>query len=139
MPRRRIRADYEQLSEFERGRIIGLKEAGWANLRISRHLGRNDVAIRRFWQEREDKGRFQHQDGSGQPRATANLEDELIQDNAKPNTTRVVMNGLTVYQTLPWPSRSPDPSPIEHTLDIMERLLHLPGNVDNLIRQLEQI
>ncbi|GFX31790.1 hypothetical protein TNCV_171231 [Trichonephila clavipes] len=28
MLRRRIRAHYEQLSEFERGRIIGLKEAG---------------------------------------------------------------------------------------------------------------
>ncbi|GFX39720.1 hypothetical protein TNCV_2104641 [Trichonephila clavipes] len=26
MPRRRIRAHYEQLSEFQRGRIIGLKE-----------------------------------------------------------------------------------------------------------------
>ncbi|GFX04580.1 hypothetical protein TNCV_901081 [Trichonephila clavipes] len=32
----RIRAHYEQLSEFEGGRIIGLKEAGWANRRIVR-------------------------------------------------------------------------------------------------------
>ncbi|GFU10167.1 hypothetical protein TNCV_3449501 [Trichonephila clavipes] len=31
MPRCRIRAHYEQLLEFERGRIIGLKEGGWAN------------------------------------------------------------------------------------------------------------
>ncbi|GFS94214.1 hypothetical protein TNCV_3786711 [Trichonephila clavipes] len=43
---RRIRAHYEQLSEFERGRIIGLKEAGWANRRIARHMGRSDAAIR---------------------------------------------------------------------------------------------
>ena len=42
MPRRRIRAHYEQLSEFAKGRIIGLKEAGWANRRIARHLGRSD-------------------------------------------------------------------------------------------------
>ncbi|GFU19184.1 hypothetical protein TNCV_4397681 [Trichonephila clavipes] len=27
-----IRAHYEQLSEFERGRIIGLKEGGWAQI-----------------------------------------------------------------------------------------------------------
>ncbi|GFT40434.1 hypothetical protein TNCV_1646361 [Trichonephila clavipes] len=46
MPRRRIRAHYEQLSEFERGRIIGLEEAGWANRRIARHMGRSDAAIR---------------------------------------------------------------------------------------------
>ncbi|GFX82683.1 uncharacterized protein TNCV_1193581 [Trichonephila clavipes] len=49
MPRRRIRAHYEQLSEFERGRIIGLKEEGWANRRIARHMGRSDAAIRRCW------------------------------------------------------------------------------------------
>ncbi|GFX88136.1 HTH_Tnp_Tc3_2 domain-containing protein [Trichonephila clavipes] len=30
MPRRRIRAHYEQLSEFERDRIIELKEGDWA-------------------------------------------------------------------------------------------------------------
>ncbi|GFW23329.1 transposable element Tc1 transposase [Trichonephila clavipes] len=29
MPRRRIQAHNEQLSEFERGRIIGLKDGGW--------------------------------------------------------------------------------------------------------------
>ncbi|GFW19930.1 hypothetical protein TNCV_866361 [Trichonephila clavipes] len=44
IPRRRIRAHYEQLSEFERGRITGLKEAGWTNRRITRHMGRKDKA-----------------------------------------------------------------------------------------------
>ncbi|GFV67057.1 hypothetical protein TNCV_357411 [Trichonephila clavipes] len=43
MPRRRIRAHYEQLSEFERGRIIGLKEGSWANRRFVRHMGRSDA------------------------------------------------------------------------------------------------
>ncbi|GFY26049.1 HTH_Tnp_Tc3_2 domain-containing protein [Trichonephila clavipes] len=46
-----IRAHYEQLSEFERGRLIGLKEAGWANRRITRHMSRSNAAIRRCWQE----------------------------------------------------------------------------------------
>ncbi|PRD34960.1 UNVERIFIED_CONTAM: hypothetical protein NCL1_13003 [Trichonephila clavipes] len=53
MPRCRIRARYEQLSEFERGRISGLKEAGWANLRISRHMDRSNAVIR-CWQERKN-------------------------------------------------------------------------------------
>ncbi|GFU63562.1 hypothetical protein TNCV_4256031 [Trichonephila clavipes] len=35
MPCRRIRAHYEQLSEFVTGRIFGLKEAGWVNRRKS--------------------------------------------------------------------------------------------------------
>ncbi|GFX61079.1 HTH_Tnp_Tc3_2 domain-containing protein [Trichonephila clavipes] len=74
----RIRAHYEQLSEFEKGLIIGLKEASRANRRIARHMGRSDAAIRRCWQEWLDNGRFQCHDGSGQPRATADREDRLI-------------------------------------------------------------
>ncbi|GFW32248.1 HTH_Tnp_Tc3_2 domain-containing protein [Trichonephila clavipes] len=64
MSRRRIRAHYEQLPEFERGHIIGLKEAGWANRRIARHMGRNDTAIRRCWKEWVNNGRFQRHVGS---------------------------------------------------------------------------
>ncbi|GFS71646.1 transposable element Tc1 transposase [Trichonephila clavipes] len=54
IPHRRIRAHYEQLSEFERGLIIELKEAGWANRRITHHMGRSDTVIRRCC----DKSRF---------------------------------------------------------------------------------
>ncbi|GFU90745.1 hypothetical protein TNCV_4182991 [Trichonephila clavipes] len=34
MPLRRNRRQYEQLTDFDRGRIIGLREAGWSNRRI---------------------------------------------------------------------------------------------------------
>ncbi|GFW91970.1 HTH_Tnp_Tc3_2 domain-containing protein [Trichonephila clavipes] len=78
MPRRGIRAHYEQLSEFERGRIIELKEGGWANRRIARQMARSDAAIRRCWQEWVENNRFQRHDGSGRPRATADREDRLI-------------------------------------------------------------
>ncbi|GFY29381.1 HTH_Tnp_Tc3_2 domain-containing protein [Trichonephila clavipes] len=78
MPRRRIRAHYEQLSEFERGRVIGLKEGGWSNRGIARHMGRRDAAIKRCWQEWVDSGRFQSHDGSGQFRPTADQEDTFI-------------------------------------------------------------
>ncbi|GFW72572.1 uncharacterized protein TNCV_3798001 [Trichonephila clavipes] len=83
MLRRRIRAHYQQLSEFERVRIIGLKERGWANRRIPRHMGRSDL-IKHF-----------------------------------------------LGQT--------DPSPIKHVWDMMGRRMHLPGNIENLVRQLKQI
>ncbi|GFS96918.1 transposable element Tcb1 transposase [Trichonephila clavipes] len=61
------------------------------------------------------------------------------QNNAKPRTKRVAMNCLTIYQTLPWPARLKDPSPIEHVRDMMGRRLHLPGNIDDMARQLVQI
>ncbi|GFX75600.1 uncharacterized protein TNCV_4715061 [Trichonephila clavipes] len=48
------------------------------------------------------------------------------------------MNCLTAYQTLPWSARSPYPSPIKHFWNMMGRRLLLPGNVDDLDRQLEQ-
>ncbi|GFY04723.1 HTH_Tnp_Tc3_2 domain-containing protein [Trichonephila clavipes] len=75
VPHRRIGAHYEQLSEFERGRIIGLKEG---RIGESRYMGRSDAVIRRCWQKWVDNGRFQCHDGSGGPRATADQEDRLI-------------------------------------------------------------
>ncbi|GFX88126.1 HTH_Tnp_Tc3_2 domain-containing protein [Trichonephila clavipes] len=82
MPRRRIRAHYEQLSGFERGRIIGLKEAGCTNWRIALHMDRSDAAIKRCWQEWVDIGKFQRHDGSGRPRSPAEQEDWLIVGSA---------------------------------------------------------
>ncbi|GFX00066.1 hypothetical protein TNCV_3080621 [Trichonephila clavipes] len=38
MHRRKIRAHHEQLSEFERGRIIELKDRGWTNRRNARRI-----------------------------------------------------------------------------------------------------
>ncbi|GFV67149.1 transposable element Tcb2 transposase [Trichonephila clavipes] len=34
------------------------------------------------------------------------------QDNARPHTARVAQDFLRHFQTLPWPSRSPDLSPV---------------------------
>ncbi|GFU20460.1 transposable element Tcb1 transposase [Trichonephila clavipes] len=39
------------------------------------------------------------------------------QDNARPHATRVSQDFLRHFQTLPWPARSPDLSPVEHVLD----------------------
>ncbi|GFS94215.1 transposable element Tc1 transposase [Trichonephila clavipes] len=56
----------------------------------------------------------------------------VIQDNTGPHTIRFDMNCLTACQTLPWPARSPDLSPIKHVWDMMGRRLHVPGNADDL-------
>ncbi|GFX74179.1 transposable element Tc1 transposase [Trichonephila clavipes] len=59
---RRIQTHYVQLSEFQRGRIIGLNDARPTNWRIARHMGRIDSAIRRCWQKWFNNGRFQRYD-----------------------------------------------------------------------------
>ncbi|GFX74538.1 hypothetical protein TNCV_3214251 [Trichonephila clavipes] len=51
MPLRRNRRQYEQLTDFDRGRIISLREAGWSNRRIGRRLGRSDMVVARCWQQ----------------------------------------------------------------------------------------
>ncbi|GFV77263.1 DDE_3 domain-containing protein [Trichonephila clavipes] len=44
------------------------------------------------------------------------------QDNARPHTARVAQNFLRHFQTLPWPARFPDLSPVEHVWDELKRL-----------------
>ncbi|GFX42523.1 transposable element Tcb2 transposase [Trichonephila clavipes] len=51
MPLRRFRRQYEQLSQFEKGRIIGMMEAGWSARRVARQLGRSDCVMRRCWDQ----------------------------------------------------------------------------------------
>ncbi|GFY04699.1 transposable element Tc1 transposase [Trichonephila clavipes] len=41
-------------------------------------------------------------------------EASFQQDNASPKTTRMSQDCLRAINTLPWPARSPDLSPIEH-------------------------
>ncbi|GFT64895.1 HTH_Tnp_Tc3_2 domain-containing protein [Trichonephila clavipes] len=110
MPRCRIRAYYEQLSELKRGCITGLKEAGWTNWRIARRMDRSNVVFRRCWQEWVDNGRFQSNDGSGRPRATTDRKDRLIvrsavtaPDSSLSNVrraTRTQVSTMTIHRWL---------------------------------------
>ncbi|GFV70313.1 transposable element Tcb2 transposase [Trichonephila clavipes] len=43
------------------------------------------------------------------------------QDNARPHTTRAAQDFLRHIQTLPWSTRSPDLSPVEHVWDQLKR------------------
>ncbi|GFX88608.1 transposable element Tcb1 transposase [Trichonephila clavipes] len=45
MPLRRFRRQYEHLSQFERGRIIGNMEARWLARRVARQIGRSDCVV----------------------------------------------------------------------------------------------
>ncbi|GFV90216.1 uncharacterized protein TNCV_4379321 [Trichonephila clavipes] len=50
------------------------------------------------------------------------LPEAIFQkDNARPHTARVAQVFLRHFQTLPWPARSPDLSPVEHVWDKQKR------------------
>ncbi|GFW84021.1 hypothetical protein TNCV_1661901 [Trichonephila clavipes] len=82
-------------------------------------MGRSDAAIIRCWQEWVDSGRLQRHGGSGRHKTTVDREHRLT---------------LAKYFL-----DQPDISPIENAWDMKGRRLRLPGNVDHLALQLEQI
>ncbi|GFX12236.1 HTH_Tnp_Tc3_2 domain-containing protein [Trichonephila clavipes] len=47
MPGKRARRHFSQLSEFEIGRIIGIKTAGWSTRRVAGQVDRPECAVRR--------------------------------------------------------------------------------------------
>ncbi|GFW93378.1 transposable element Tcb2 transposase [Trichonephila clavipes] len=54
------------------------------------------------------------------------------QDNARPHTVRVTQDFLRHFQTLPWPARSPDLSPVEHVRDQLKRQMPSYHSVHDL-------
>ncbi|GFU90566.1 transposable element Tcb2 transposase [Trichonephila clavipes] len=54
------------------------------------------------------------------------------QDNARPHTARVAQDFLRHFQTLPWPSRSPYLSPVEHVGNQLKRRMPSCHSVHDL-------
>ncbi|GFV98689.1 transposable element Tc1 transposase [Trichonephila clavipes] len=56
MPGKRAKRHFSQLSEFERGLIIGMKTTGWSMRRVDGQVDRSECAVRNCWQQwtRED-------------------------------------------------------------------------------------
>ncbi|GFW19663.1 transposable element Tcb2 transposase [Trichonephila clavipes] len=78
MPLRPFRRQYEQLSQFQWGRIIGMVEAGWTARRVVRQLGRSDCVVRKCWNQGIREISFIRRPGSGSPRQTSRREDRHI-------------------------------------------------------------
>ncbi|GFT75835.1 transposable element Tc1 transposase [Trichonephila clavipes] len=132
MPHRRTRAHDDQLSEFERGRIIGLKEGVFSN--ESRfHLCPDDHQ-KRVWRRPG-----QCADPAFTIASHTGPQPGVMDWDATSFDSRTPLVVIRAFQRLPWSARSPDPSPIKQFWDMMESLLHLPGNVYDFSRQLEQI
>ncbi|KAJ8866766.1 hypothetical protein PR048_032627 [Dryococelus australis] len=76
MPRRHRRQHFMQLTE--RGRIVGLREAGWSFRRISQRVGREVSAVHHWWCRWSEDGAHARQPGSGRQRHTDSCLDRRI-------------------------------------------------------------
>ncbi|GFX31970.1 transposable element Tcb2 transposase [Trichonephila clavipes] len=87
MPLRSFRRENEHVSQLERGRIIGMAEAGWSARRVARQLGRSDCVLRRCWDQWIREMSCTRRPGSGHPRQTSRREDRHIVRNARVKST----------------------------------------------------
>ncbi|GFV24939.1 uncharacterized protein TNCV_884051 [Trichonephila clavipes] len=90
MPRKRARRHFSQLSEFERGLIIGMKTAGWSTRRVAGQVDRSECAVRNCWEQWTREGTHARKTGSGVTRKTTSRGDRRIVQQAlvDPTVTR---------------------------------------------------
>ncbi|GFW72574.1 transposable element Tc1 transposase [Trichonephila clavipes] len=79
-----------ELSEFERGLIIGRKTAGGSTRRVAGQVDRSECAVRNCWEQWTRKGTHARKTGSGATRKTTRREDRKIVRQAlvDPTVTR---------------------------------------------------
>ncbi|GFX13370.1 uncharacterized protein TNCV_2191251 [Trichonephila clavipes] len=78
MPGKRSGRHFSQLSEFERGLIIGMKTAGWSTRYVASQVDRSECAVRNSWEQWTREGTHARKTGSGATRKTTRREDRRI-------------------------------------------------------------
>ncbi|GFU00785.1 transposable element Tcb1 transposase [Trichonephila clavipes] len=78
MPGKCARRHFSQLSEFERGLIIGMKTAGWSTCSVAGQVDRSECAVRNCWEQWTREGTHARKTGSGATRKTTRREDRRI-------------------------------------------------------------
>ncbi|GFX10542.1 transposable element Tc1 transposase [Trichonephila clavipes] len=90
MPGKRARRHFSQLSEFERGLIIGMKTVGSLTCRVDSQGDRSECAVRNCWEQWTREGIHARKTGSGATRRTTRRDDRRIVRQAlvDPTVTR---------------------------------------------------
>lgn len=78
MPPVRRRLNFFQLSQFERSRIVGLREFGMSFRPFDRLLHRNVFTVTRSWRAWLEERREQRARGSGRERQTTEREEQYL-------------------------------------------------------------
>ncbi|GFW27680.1 uncharacterized protein TNCV_765621 [Trichonephila clavipes] len=106
MPGKRARKHFSQLSEFERGVVIGIKTAGWSTRRVAGQVDRLECAVRNCWEQGTREGTHARKTGSGATRKTTSREDRrimrqaLVDPTVTRSTTRADVGVTIVPQTI---------------------------------------
>ncbi|GFT57993.1 transposable element Tcb1 transposase [Trichonephila clavipes] len=78
MPGKRARRHLSQLSEFEKGLIIGMKTAGWSMCGVAGQVDRSECAVRTCWEQWTQESTHAPKTRSGATRKTTRREDRRI-------------------------------------------------------------
>ncbi|GFW11017.1 transposable element Tcb2 transposase [Trichonephila clavipes] len=78
MPGKRARRHFSQLSEFERGLIIGMKIAGWLTRRVAGQVDCSECTVRNCWEQWTREGTHARKTGFGATRKTTRRGDRRI-------------------------------------------------------------
>ncbi|GFV55787.1 transposable element Tc1 transposase [Trichonephila clavipes] len=103
MPGKRARRHFSQLSEFERGLIIGIKTAGWLTRRVAGQVDRSECAVRNCWEQWTRESTHVRKTGSGATRKTTRREDRRIVRQAlvDPTVTRSTIRADVDVEIVP--------------------------------------
>ncbi|GFU24512.1 transposable element Tc1 transposase [Trichonephila clavipes] len=82
MPGKRARRHFSQLSEVERGLIIGMKTSGWSTHRVAGQVDRSECSVRNCCEQWTREGTHTRKTGFGATRKTTRREDRRIMRQA---------------------------------------------------------
>ncbi|GFV56845.1 transposable element Tcb1 transposase [Trichonephila clavipes] len=106
MPGKRARRHISQLSEFERGLIIGMKTAGWSMCRVAGQVDRLECVVKNCWEQWTREGTHAWKTGSGATRKTMrrevprNVQHALVDPTVAHSTIRADVGIAIVPQTI---------------------------------------
>jgi hypothetical protein len=83
MPPERIRNHYQHVTQFERGRIIGMREVGLSYRAIAHRVRRNVATVLRCCRAWFEEGRHQRVRGTGPRRRTTDRPDLGMHDGRR--------------------------------------------------------
>ena len=78
MPGRRLRQRFRQLDQFNRGRLVGMMEAGLSMHQVAHRLSVSVTTVRRWWIRYRDGGSHERQRGSGRSRIKTSRDDRYL-------------------------------------------------------------
>lgn len=134
MPRRRQRVQYEHLTDFDRGRVVGMREAGLSYRQIATRLGRAASTIMRTWRQWSAEGRTHRQRGTGPRYHTTAREDRHLYRMAITDRTATSTTLAQQWNTVTSHSMSASSVRrrlVQRGLIARRPLLRLPLTLDN--------